>query len=89
MELKEGQTVIFKNKNKKKDVHPDARGYMVLNGVEYEISLWNGVSKKNGSKYSSGNVALPYIPSVNPDASDPEKNSSNSPKRSSSGDLPW
>ena len=57
-QMKEGQCFIYKVKadgNK-----PAVKGKAMINGQEYEISLWDSKSGKAGSY--SGKIALPFKP---------------------------
>ncbi len=85
MEMKEGQIVLFVNRNKTNDRQHDSRGKLLLNGVDYEVSLWTVTSQK-GEKYASGNVNLPYKAQSGDNKSKPEQKKVTPPK----GDnLPW
>ena len=44
-ELREGQGSLFKNKYKKTDDHPNARGELLIDGVLYEVSAWTKKTK--------------------------------------------
>ena len=55
-EQKEGQGVIFKNKDKKSDKHPDYRGTALVHGKNVNIALWVKKSK-NGISYFSASIA--------------------------------
>jgi uncharacterized protein (DUF736 family) len=46
---------LFANADRKTDKHPNARGTLNVEGVEYWISAWTKVSKK-GEKYQSLSV---------------------------------
>ena len=46
---------LFANAERKTDKHPNARGTLNVEGVEYWISAWTKVSKK-GDKYQSLSV---------------------------------
>jgi uncharacterized protein (DUF736 family) len=46
---------LFANADRKTDKHPNARGTLNVDGVEYWISAWTKVSKK-GEKYQSLSV---------------------------------
>lgn len=48
---------LFANADRKTDKHPNARGTLNVDGVEYWISAWTKVSKK-GEKYQSLSVQL-------------------------------
>lgn len=50
---KDGTGALFQNNKKQEPKHPDVQGTFTLNGVDYEISGWNKVSKKNGAPYIS------------------------------------
>ncbi len=45
--------VLFKNDRKESDNHPDYRGGVTVNGVEYYLSAWIRTSKKDGGKFMS------------------------------------
>lgn len=59
MDLKENRGVIFRNKKKTDNKHPDYRGEIDVNGERYEISLWEN-DDKNGGKYFSASISEPY-----------------------------
>jgi hypothetical protein len=44
--------VLFKNKDKQTDNHPDYNGSINIDGVEYWLSSWVNTDK-NGNKYMS------------------------------------
>jgi hypothetical protein len=46
---------LFANADRKTDKHPNARGTLNVDGVEYWISAWTKTSKK-GDKYQSLSV---------------------------------
>lgn len=46
---------LFANTDRKSDKHPNARGTLNVEGVEYWISAWTKTSKK-GDKYQSLSV---------------------------------
>jgi uncharacterized protein (DUF736 family) len=46
---------LFANADRKTDKHPNARGTLNVEGVEYWISAWTKTSKK-GDKYQSLSV---------------------------------
>jgi uncharacterized protein (DUF736 family) len=58
---------LFANADRKTDKHPNARGTLNVDGVEYWISAWTKTSKK-GDKYQSLSVQrkdqLPTTPRV-------------------------
>ena len=54
-ELRDGQLNIFKNKHKKGDNPPSARGEFMWNGELLEVALWSK-KDKNGEPYYSGQV---------------------------------
>lgn len=43
--------VLFKNKRKEKDSHPDITGSANVDGKEYWVSVW--VKEKNGERFQS------------------------------------
>lgn len=47
---------LFKNDNKEQDNHPDYKGSINVNGVEYWISSWLKTSDKTGKKFMSLSV---------------------------------
>lgn len=51
-ELRENSGSLFKNKNKKKDTHPNATGDAMIGGVVYRISAWTK-KDKNGDPWQS------------------------------------
>lgn len=38
--------VLYENNNRQSDNHPNMRGFVTVNGVNYEIGAWNRVSPK-------------------------------------------
>lgn len=59
MDLKERQILIFKNKQKKTEKHPDSTGWIEINGTVKEVALWNRKSK-DGKSYVVGFWNDPY-----------------------------
>ena len=49
---KENKGVLFKNKNKKTDSHPDYNGSINIDGTDYWLSAWINESQ-DGQKYMS------------------------------------
>lgn len=47
---------LFKNDKKEQDNHPDYKGSINVNGVEYWISSWLKTSEKTGQKFMSLSV---------------------------------
>ena len=47
--------VLFKNNDKQKETHPDYKGSVMVDGVEYWLSSWIKTSKK-GDKFMSLSV---------------------------------
>lgn len=55
-EMKEGQLMVFKNKNKEEGSRqPDLWGKALIDGVEKRVSLWSETSG-SGNKYWSGKI---------------------------------
>jgi hypothetical protein len=50
-EKKEGSGALFKNNDRQKDTHPEYRGDILINGVEYWLSAWVKEGK-NGKFFS-------------------------------------
>ena len=44
--------VLFANKDRKTEKHPNAKGEATIDGVEYWVAAWTQISK-NGAKYQS------------------------------------
>jgi len=51
-EKKDNSGALFKNDKKEKDTHPDYRGDIKIDGVEYWLSAWIKPTK-NGTKFMS------------------------------------
>lgn len=60
MEQKNNTGAIFKNDKKTAENQPDYRGKMMVDGKEWEISLWVRESAA-GNKYMSAAIREPYI----------------------------
>lgn len=58
-EKKDMSGAMFPNKYKKAESHPDARGFIVVEGKEWEIAAWTKTSKA-GEKYYGLAVSEPY-----------------------------
>lgn len=59
IELEPGQYILFPNRNKKADNHPDWTGYhRELGGEQYEVAEWDRDSKA-GRPYRFGKVSVP------------------------------
>ena len=54
-ERKDGDMTLFANDKGGNDKRPDYKGTALLNGVEYEVALWNRVSQK-GTAFLSGSI---------------------------------
>jgi uncharacterized protein (DUF736 family) len=54
-EKKHGDVTLFANDRKTKDTQPDFRGTIHVQGKDYELVLWNKVSK-NGNPFLSGRM---------------------------------
>lgn len=53
------QIIVFQNKQKKNPKGPDATGKVTFpDGTEYEVAMWNRVSK-NGNPFQSGTLRAP------------------------------
>ena len=70
MEQKNNTGAIFKNDNKTAENQPDYRGRMMVDGQQWEISLWVRESQATGKKYFSAAIKEPY---VKPEAPAPEQ----------------
>jgi uncharacterized protein (DUF736 family) len=55
---------LFTN-DKKADKHPDYRGEINVNGIEYKLSAWKKTSSK-GVVYLSGSVELKQLETTDP-----------------------
>lgn len=60
MEQKNNTGAIFKNDKKTAENQPDYRGKMMVDGKEWEISLWVRESAA-GNKYMSAAIKEPYV----------------------------
>ena len=89
-EKKHGDVTLFANDRKTKDTQPDFRGTIHIQGKDYELVLWNKVSK-NGNPFLSGRMGDEAKP---PEA---KGSFSNSPrpapkpavKDALDSDMPW
>jgi len=54
---KDNEGVLFANRDRKSDKHPNAKGDALIDGVEYWVSAWTNTSKA-GAKYQSLKFAL-------------------------------
>ena len=61
MEQKNNTGAIFKNDKKTAENQPDYRGKMMVDGKEWEISLWIRESQASGLKYLSAAIKEPFI----------------------------
>jgi uncharacterized protein (DUF736 family) len=61
MEQKNNTGAIFKNDKKTAENQPDYRGKMMVDGKEWEISLWVRESQASGLKYLSAAIKEPYV----------------------------
>ncbi len=52
-----GRIVLFKERNKSNEKAPDLRGACNIDGVQYEVSIWERESKR-GVPYLSGVIKL-------------------------------
>jgi hypothetical protein len=50
--------VLFANKNKKKETHPDFNGQIEKDGKKFKVVLWKTTSKDKKTNYLSGKVDL-------------------------------
>jgi hypothetical protein len=60
----ENKGIIFENKYKTTDRHPDYKGRINFNGVEYDLGAWYGTTR-NGDKMLSLKVGEVYDPNRN------------------------
>lgn len=61
MEQKNNTGAIFKNDKKTAENQPEYRGKMMVDGKEWEISLWVRESQASGLKYFSAAIKEPYV----------------------------
>lgn len=52
-EQKDNEGVLFANKDRKSDKHPNAKGSALIGGVEYWVSAWTNTAQGSGDKYQS------------------------------------
>ena len=52
-EQKDMTGVLFKNKRKESDKHPDYTGKAMVDGYEYQLSAWIKTPAKGGDKFMS------------------------------------
>lgn len=63
---KNNSGAIFRNNYKSKDTHPDWRGKVVVDGKEWEISLWSKHGEKAG-EFLSAAFSEPYVKEAQPE----------------------
>ena len=89
-EKKHGDVTLFANDRKTKDTQPDFRGTIHVQGKDYELVLWNKVSK-NGNPFLSGRMGdeakPPEARGSFPNSPRPEQKTS--VKDALDSDLPW
>lgn len=57
LDIKEGEILIFRKTNKKKESHPDGDGQLITpDGTRYEIAVWENKSKSGDSVYLKGKI---------------------------------
>jgi len=76
-EHEEGKVSLFKNDKGDNEKRPDYTGKCMIKGEMYHLSLWDSTSK-GGTKYQSGNIALPW-----------NGGESSSASSASVDDVPW
>ena len=89
-EKKHGDVTLFANDRKTKDTQPDFRGTIHVQGKDYELVLWNKVSK-NGNPFLSGRMGDEAKP---PEArgsfsNSPRPEPKTSIKDALDSDMPW
>ena len=89
-EKKHGDVTLFANDRKTKDTQPDFRGTIHIQGKDYELALWNRVSK-NGNTFLSGRMGDEAKP---PEAkgsfsNSPRPEPKTSIKDALDSDMPW
>lgn len=55
-EPKDGDIIIFKNKNKKETQHPDYTGSAIINGEKMRIAMW--IKGEKPKTFISGKIEL-------------------------------
>ena len=55
-EQKDNSGALFKNGNKETENHPDYKGHIRVNGVDYWVSSWINTGQQSGVKYMSLSV---------------------------------
>ena len=53
MEVSDMSGLLFPNKDKTKDVHPNLKGTAQIEGMEYWVSGWVKIAKSGGGKFIS------------------------------------
>tara|TARA_R110000868_G_scaffold376909_1_gene642147 strand:- start:100 stop:360 length:261 start_codon:yes stop_codon:yes gene_type:complete len=86
MEQKNNTGAIFKNDKKTAENQPEYRGKMMVDGKEWEISLWVRESQATGLKYFSAAIKEPY---VKPTESAPVSTSQKNQDATEQDDLPF
>lgn len=72
--------VLFQNKKKKSEKHPDFEGTINVDGKELAISAWKKTSQKAGEFYSLS-VKEPWVKET--------KAEDNQSAKQSEDDIPW
>jgi len=60
VDIKEGSGIIFKNKYKKNDTHPEYKGRINADGKIFDIALWVKTAK-SGEIFFGAKVSDPYV----------------------------
>ena len=58
-DMKDNSLVLFPNDKEGNDKRPDFTGKGLLNGEEFQVSVWKNISKA-GKPYMSGQMQPPY-----------------------------
>ena len=81
-EQRDNSGVLFKNENREKDTHPNARGKAMIEGVMYYVDAWT----KDGAK---GKFQSLSFKKIEQQAEAPKKPTASGKISDLEDDIPW